>query len=177
MKRPFQYLVLALIFTCILILYKYLGGFNEPEITYESINEYIIGGKSYFGKVSDPAIESLFLEMKALKLEKNQKGPLVMVWFNEAKSKNDSVKIIIGLEMMPGEHIPDHLETIRIEMNGLVRAKIEGHASVLPSPSDVSHKIRAFADKYNYELQNLLIDKYLEESVVYTEIPVKTINN
>lgn len=173
MKKPFQYIVLALIFTCILILYKYLGGFNEPEITYEPINEYVIGGKSFMGKMSDPTIESLFLEMKTLKLETNHKGPLVMIWYNEAKNKTDTVEIIIGIEIIPGERIPDHLETIRIGMNGLVRAKIAGHSSVLPSPSDVTHKIRAFAEENNYTLQEILIDKYIEESIVFTEIPVK----
>jgi len=177
MKKPFLYIVLALFFTAILILYNNLGGFNEPVIMYEHITEYVFMGKNYEGKTSDPTIEDLFTEMKQLKLEDQYKGSLVMVWFEEAKTKNDIVHVFIGLEKLPGENIPDHLETTTIQMNGLVRAKINAHASVMPSPSKVQKMIKAYAEKNNYTLQDILIDKYPEESVVYTEIPVRVNDN
>lgn len=173
MRKPFLYIVFALIFTGILILYNHLGGFEEPEITYEPVMEYIIAGKKFKGTASDPAMEDLFAEMKLLKQEKGYMGPLVMIWYKEAKKKKDSVEVIIGIELLPGEIPPEHLLTTKMQMNGILRAKINAHASVMPSPGKVLKKIRTYADENDYELQNIFIDKYPEESVVFTEVPIK----
>ena len=173
MRKPFLYIILALIFTGILILYNHLGGFEEPEITYEPVKEYIIAGKKFNGTTSDPAMEDLFTEMKLLKQEKGYKGPLAMIWYKEAKRKEDPVDVFIGLEVLPGEIAPEHLITTKIHMNGIVRAKINAHTSVMPNPSKVLRRIRTYADKNDYELQDIFIDKYPEESVVFTEVPIK----
>ena len=173
MRKPFLYIILAMFFTIILIIYNHLGGFEEPEITYEPIWEYVIAGKMFEGKTTDPGMEDLFTEMKQLKKEESYKGPLVMIWYNEATKKDESVEVLIGIEVLPGEIVPGHLVTTKIEMNGIIRAKINAHASVMPSPVRVLKKIRTFAENNSYELQEIIIDKYPEESEVFTEIPVK----
>jgi hypothetical protein len=175
MKKPFLYIILAIFFTIILIIYNQLGGFDEPEITYEPITEYVIAGKRFEGKISDPAMEDLFSEMRLLKQEKGYNGPLVMIWYSEVKKRNDSVKVFIGIEVLPGEIAPEHLATTKIQMNGIIRAKINAHASVMPGPAKVLKRIRIYADKNNYELQDIIIDKYPEESVVFTEVPIKSL--
>jgi hypothetical protein len=173
MKRPFLYIIFALLFTTILILYNQLGGFNEPVISYESVKEYTIAGKQFKGRASDPAIENLFSEMKLLKQEKGYLGPLVMVWYKEENKQDEPIEVLIGIEILPGETIPERLEPTYIQMNGVVRAEINAHASVMPSPENVLKEIRKFAETNDFMLQEIIIDKYLEESVVYTEIPVK----
>jgi hypothetical protein len=118
-------------------------------------------------------MEKLFVEMRTLKVEGRYKGPVVMIWYWEPQDKEDTVNVLIGLEIMPGEPVPEHFDTERIEMNGVVRATIVGHSSVMPSPAKVIEKIKRFASENNYKLQDLIIDKYLSDSVVFTEIPVK----
>ena len=173
MKKPFLYIVIALLFTSFLILYNQLGGFKEPEITHEPVQEYTFAGKKYKGKASDPAMEQLFSEMKGIKKDNQFEGPLVMVWHREAASKDDAVEVLIGIEILPGEIVPGLLETSILQMNGVIRAKISAHTSVMPNPKSVLKKIRHFAEKNGYVLQDIVIDKYPEESVVYTEIPVR----
>ena len=173
MRKPFLYIVFALMFTGILIIYNQLGGFEEPEISYEPVMEYIIAGKRFEGKTSDPAMEGLFTEMKLLKDEKRYKGPIVVIWYKEAKKKNDPVKVFIGIEVLPHEVAPEHLMTTTMQMNGIIRAKINAHASVMPSPAKVLKKIRMYAEENDYELQDIFFDKYPEESVVFTEVPIK----
>jgi len=174
MKKPFVYIVLALIFTLFLVLYKHLGGFNEPAITFEPAKDYVFSGKSYMGEVTDPAVELLFSEMRKLKLEGRYNGPLVMIWFEEPETGDSPVSMFIGIEVLPNESMPENLDSIRIEMNGLVRASIKGHASVMPNPSSIVEQIRTFAGENNYELQDIVIDKYLSDSIIYTEIPITT---
>jgi hypothetical protein len=175
MKKPFLFIILALAFTCILIVYNYLGGFNEPVISYEYQQEYIIVGKAFKGKIADPAVEQLYTQMRDLKIAGSYEGPLVMVWDEEPDSEKDSVNVFIGIEIPRETSFADHLEIRKIKMNGLIRATIQGHASVMPNPSKVLEMLRSYANAHDYELQDLVIDKYLSDSVVYTEIPVKKV--
>jgi len=173
MKSPFFYLIFALIFTAILIFYNQMGGFREPEITYEPVKEYTLAGRKFKGKASDPAMEQLFSEMKQIKEENQYQGSLVMVWYKEVSRKNEPVEVFIGIEVLSGEVAPEQLETIILRMGGVIRAKISAHTSVMPSPERVLKMIRIFAEKNSYKLQDIVIDKYPAESVVLTEIPVR----
>lgn len=168
-----MFIALALIITTLLILYDKLGGFNDPELSYEPVMEYILAGNFFNGKTSDPSFEELFEEMRSLKSSGDLGGPLVMVWYEVPKSSKDSIQIFVGLEIEPDDHFPDHLDSLHLEMNGLLRATIRKHASVMPNPTVIIDEIKEYADNQQYKLQNLVIDKYLSDSVVYTEIPLK----
>ena len=43
----------------------------------------------------------------------------------------------------------------------------------MPSPSMIINEIKEYADNQQYKIQELVIDKYLSDTVVYTEIPLK----
>jgi hypothetical protein len=173
MRRPYMFIALALIITTLLILYDKLGGFNNTELSYEPVKEYILAGNFFNGKTSDPSFEELFEEMRSLKSSGDLGGPLVMVWYEVPESSKDSIQIFVGLEIEPDDHFPDHLDSLHLEMNGLLRATIRKHASVMPNPTVIIDEIKEYADNQQYKLQNLVIDKYLSDSVVYTEIPLK----
>ena len=173
MKKPFVFIAIALLFTFLLVLYRHLGGFNEPAITFEPVKEYVLSGKNFQGKITDKRLGGLFNEMRNFKIGNRYGGALVMVWYSEPQNRKDSADVFIGIEILPGESLPERYDRLEIPMNGLVRATIRGHASVIPSPSTVVEKIKDFAWENSYLLQDVLIDKYLSDSVIYTEIPVK----
>ncbi len=173
MRKPYIFIALALIITTLLILYDKLGGFSDPELSFEPVKEYVLAGRFFNGNTSDPKLEALFNEMRSVKDRKKVGGPLVMVWYEVPESSKDSVQLFVGIEIMADDDFPDHLDSVYLEMNGLVRATIRKHASVMPSPSMIINEIREYADNQQYNLQNLVIDKYLSDTVVYTEIPLK----
>lgn len=173
MKKPYIFIVFALIITTLVILYDHLGGFDDPALSIERVTEYTFAGNFFNGKTSDPLLEELFSEMRSLKNNVQLSGPLVMVWYEIPESTKDSIQLFVGLEIMPGEHFPDHLDSLHLEMGGLVRAAIRKHASVMPSPSIIIDKIKEHAGNQDYTLQNLVIDKYLSDTLVYTEIPLE----
>jgi hypothetical protein len=173
MRKPYIFIALALIITTLLILYDKLGGFNDPELTFEPVKEYVLAGSFFNGKTSDPKLEELFNEMRSVRDCDNVGGPLVMVWYEVPKSSKDSIQLFVGLEIKPEDRFPDYLDSLHLEMNGLVRATLRKHASVMPGPSMIIDEIKEYADNQQYKLQNLVIDKYLSDTVVYTEIPLK----
>lgn len=173
MKRPYMFIVFALIITSLLILYDQLGGFNDPVLSYEPVREYNFSGNFFHGKTSDPLLEELFSEMRSVKNNENLSGPLVMVWYEVPQSSKDSIQLFVGLEIKPDEHFPDGLDSLHLEMSGVVRAAIKKHTSVMPSPLLIIDQIKEYAEEEQYELQNLVIDKYLSDTLVYTEIPLQ----
>ena len=173
MRKPYIFIALALIITTLLILYDKLGGFSDPELSYEPVKEYVMAGRFFNGNTSNPELEELFNEMRSVKDREKVDGPLVMVWYEVPESSKDSVQIFVGLEILPDDHFPGHLDSVHFEMNGLVRATIRKHASVMPSPSMIINEIKEYADNQQYKIQELVIDKYLSDTVVYTEIPLK----
>ena len=173
MKRPYMFIALALIITTLLILYDQLGGFNKTEISFEPVKEYIFAGSSFHGKTRDPELEELFEKMRSVKQKDNINGPLVMVWYDIPESSRDSIQLFVGLEIIGDDPFPHHLDSLHLEMGGVIRATIRKHASVMPKPSDIIDEIKEYADNQQYTLQNLVIDKYLSDTAVYTEIPLK----
>ena len=143
------------------------------NITYEENFEYVIAGKSHTGRISDSEMKGLFNEMRSYVVEEKYSGPLVMVWPRERNLKRDSLEVFVGIQLQPGETPPASLDTTSIEMNGLVRAAIRRHTIVMPSPLRIIDRIEDYAENNNYRLQDLVIDKYFSDSIVYTEIPIK----
>jgi len=168
-----MFIVFALIITILLILYDHLGGFNDPILSFEPVKEYNFSGNFFYGKTSDPLLEELFSEMRSVKNSENLSGPLVMVWYEVPESSKDSIQLFVGLEILPEEYFPDDLDSIHLDMKGIVRAAIKKHTSVMPNPLVIIDQIKKYAEEHQYKLQNLVIDKYLSDTLVYTEIPIE----
>jgi len=168
-----MFIVFALIITSLLILYDHLGGFNDPVLSFEPVKEYNFSGNFFYGKTSDPLLEELFSEMRSVKKSENLSGPLVMVWYEVPESSKDSIQLFVGLEIMPDDHFPDDLDSLHLEMSGIIRAAIKKHSSVMPNPLVIIDQIKKYAEEHQYKLQNLVIDKYLSDTLVYTEIPLE----
>ena len=167
-----MFIAVALIITMLLILYDHLGGFNDPVISYEPVRKYTFAGNSFHGKTSDPLLEELFNEMRIVKSREHINGPLVMVWYDIPRNSKDTINLFVGLEIGPEDYFPDYLDSLHLEMGGVVRATLEKHSSVMPNPSVIIDKIKDHAEEQQYQLQNLVIDKYLSDTLVYTEIPL-----
>ena len=91
-----------------------------------------------------------------------------------AIDEEGEVKAFVGLIWNDSIAVPESFDIKEIAMKGLVRAELKGHAFVVPNPNKVINKIRKFAESKDLTLNNIVIDRYPEESIIYTEIPVKS---
>jgi len=172
MRRSFIYLSIALLLTAILIIYHQLGGFKDPDITFIENEEYKIAGYYYEGDLKDDAWENLFLNTRKKINDGILAGILTIVWYEEPEGKGNS-KAFIGVIFEGNPSIPGDMEVRHLNMHGVIRATLESHVLVMPEPQKVVRNIQAYAEKNNFELQDILIEKYPEESKIFAEIPVK----
>ncbi len=174
MGKSYRYLLIALMLTGVLIIYHQFGGFNQPEISYVEEEGYYLVGKHYQGPLDDRKWESLFSEMRNLMEKDSLKGTLTIVWFEDPEIKKDTANAFVGIITAPDTRAPAGLEKQSILMRGVLRATIRAHAMVMPEPAEVVDQLRKYAAEQGYELrENILIEKYPQESLVITEIPVK----
>lgn len=172
-RRSYFFLFIALILTAILILYQQLGGFKDPEISYVDLQEYHLAGTYYEGKITSSKWESLFYQTRDLIESKQIPGVLTIVWYNTPEKERGFAKAFIGVRFEGDPVIPAGLEMRTLTMDGVIRATMESHVTVMPNPQKVARKIRSWAAEHQYELQEMLIEMYPEESAIFSEIPVK----
>jgi hypothetical protein len=173
LKRSYFFLFIALFLTVILILYQQLGGFKTPVISFIGLHEYHVAGIYYEGKITGSKWESLFYRMRDLVESDRITGTLTIVWYNQPEKEEGFARAFIGIQFEGNPDIPSGLEVRTLQMAGVIRATMKSHVSVMPSPQKVSRLIREWAARHGYELQDILIEMYPEESAVYSEIPVE----
>ncbi|MBR9997402.1 MAG: hypothetical protein KFF73_00455 [Cyclobacteriaceae bacterium] len=172
-RKSYLFLFIALILTGLLILYRYLGGFNEPEITFLDIHEYRIAGYHYEGRITGKDWEELFYRTARIAGKDSVAGDLTIVWYNEPGEEKGYAKAFIGIKYLDDPELPAGMETRIFRMNGVIRATMDAHVTVMPNPRKIARKIKTYALEQDYELQEILIETYPEESVIYAEIPVR----
>jgi predicted transcriptional regulator YdeE len=172
-RKSYFFLLIALLLTAVLIVYQQLGGFKDPEISYLDIYEYHIAGIYYEGKITSGKWESLFFQTRDLIESNRLPGMLTIVWYNEPEREKGFARAFIGVKFDGVQDIPTGFEVRTIHMEGVIRATMDSHITVMPNPQKVTGKIKAWATERQYELQGILIEVYPKESAIYSEIPVR----
>lgn len=172
-RRSYLFLFVALLLTGLLILYRYLGGFTEPQIGYFNEQEYRICGIYYEGSITSAEWEELFYRMAELSRTDSIEGDLTIVWYNEPEEEKGMARAFIGIRYEGDVFLSSDMETRKIIMNGVVRATLESHVLVIPKPAKIARQIRSWAEEHDLQLQDVLLEIYPEESVIHAEIPVK----
>ena len=171
-RRSYFFLFIALFLTAILIVYQQLGGFKDPEISFVDLKEYHIAGTYYEGKITSGQWESLFFQSRDLIESRQLRGILTIIWYNQPEREKGFARAFIGVQFEDDPQIPAGLEVRTVQMEGVIRATMNSHVTVLPDPQKITRKIKEWAVANKYELQDLLIEMYPEESAIYSEIPV-----
>jgi hypothetical protein len=171
-RRSFLFLMIALVLTSLLALYRYLGGFTEPDISFLEKEKYIITGYYYEGRISAGTWEELFYRMVNIARD-SAEGDLAIIWYNQPEREKGFARAFIGIKHDGDAILPANMETREIEMQGVVRATLESHVLVMPNPEKIARRIRSYGEEHGYDLQEILIETYPEESVIHAEIPVK----
>jgi len=173
LRRSYFFLFIALFLTAILIVYQQLGGFKDPVISYVDLHEYQLAGTYYEGKITSSQWESLFYQTRDLIESNRLPGILTIVWYNEPEKEKGFARAFIGIQFEGNPEIPAGLETRTLHMEGVIRATMKSHVTVMPDPHKMARKMKEWAALHHYELQELLIEMYPDASAIYSEIPVR----
>lgn len=143
-------------------VYFYLGGLNKVEYTIENVSDYNLIGVHYKGKADSSAIEDAFFQAKEFIEDDIIDGTLVVVHYNDSTLIDDEQKLFIGIKLNQGlASIPHGYSRMTIPTRRAVRATIEAHNVVMPSPKTIENNLREKAEEASIRLQDFTVEQYV----------------
>ncbi len=176
MSRKALLMLLGVLIPGLTILYFYLGGFNKVDYAIKEVNrEYIIIGRKFEGKYNSPELEKIFTTVKKLIKNGQIRGTMVIVNYNDSYDEYEGiVKYTIGILVNSEEYdVPEDFEIINFDATKIVRATINAHNVVMPSPAKILKGAIRMAVQYNLKLSNYSIEQYLDERQLVIDFPVQ----
>ncbi|MFC4873112.1 hypothetical protein [Negadavirga shengliensis] len=170
MKRTGILLAIVVFGGLMLLIYGFMGGFKEVEISLENCTTIRLMGVDYHGTPQDKALGAAFRKVEAAGSEDN---PLHTVYFVEPAGKRDTLHVFVGVEANGALNDKSEWDTISFSCNQAVLATIEAHRLVMPGPENVKEKMAVFARENGVELQGIYIDKIIASDKVEIWAPVK----
>lgn len=156
-----------------MIAYIALGGLRKPEITTQTVSDYIMAGVNFKGLASSEELLQLFEKTRTYNKQNKLLGTLAAVYYDKQSEKGEIeafVGVLVTDTLAP---LPDNYVYKKIPAIKTVQAKITSHFMVAPSPEKIRGSLLNYAQEKGLALQELVIEQYLKDSHIVIEIPVK----
>lgn len=171
-----QYILTTLIISAIVIIgaYVYFGGLNKVTYEVTNVSDYNLVGRHYQGKPDGTQIEAYFFEARNLLSDGRLNGTLTLVHYNDTTLAEDEIKLFIGVLLKEGiDALPTDYDRLTIPAKRAMRATIEAHNIVMPSPQTIEKNLREQAKEYSIRLQDFTIEQYLGERDLLIDMPAR----
>lgn len=175
--RKIFFIVIPVVLALAAVIYALLGGFREAEISLVEVKGgYRLAGKPYVGTLKNPALTQLLDEVGSHWESGALPGVLTVAILKEPLTDKDTVEQFIGVLLPAGaepEKLPASYEVMEVPARQAVRASLDAHASVWPSPDKLRDKAEAFARERGYTLQSeVFFEMYHGPSRLEIEMPL-----
>jgi predicted transcriptional regulator YdeE len=155
------------------VAYIALGGLKKPEITTQTVSDYMMAGVEFKGLASSEVLLQLFEQTRTYHEQNKLPGTLAAVYYDNQSEKGE-VEAFVGVLVTDTlTALPDTYVYKKIPANKTVQAKIMSHYMVAPSPEKIRGSLLNYAQEKGLALQELVIEQYLKDSHILIEIPVK----
>ena len=167
--------ITALITAVILgVAYVYLGGLNKVDYSVENVSDYNLVGRHFQGKGDASDIEAYFFEARNLIADGRLNGVLTLVHYNDTALADEEIKLFIGVLLNEGiDALPTDYDRLTIPAQRTMRATIEAHNIVMPSPQTIETTLREKAEEFSIRLQGFTIEQYIGERDLWIDIPAR----
>lgn len=175
MKRRRIALTIVALIAIGVFVYTYLGGLNQVDYSVENVKDYHFMGEYYRGSERSEALENAFFRARDLVLSGEIPGVLTMVHYtNDTTLQEDEVKIFVGIKLNKGtSDVPAYYQRLTIPANRALRAKIEAHNIVMPSPQNIEARLDEMAVEMRLRLQEYSIVHYISERELMIDKPTR----
>ncbi len=167
MKQRRTIVGVAVFFTVCLIIYAFLGGLKEVQLSVVPEKIYHMVGTRFSGKIESDKLKKLFMDAKKLVEDNEIEGTLAIMYFKDAVDNTDSIECFTGI-LLKGEpeEIPAGMEYKFFNSNGAVKARFDGHRLVTPNPAEIKGKVNQYAKQNRLVLQPLFVEKYFSNNAI-----------
>jgi len=155
------------------ITYYLLGGTRPVEVSVAQPGEYFMVGKAFEGRYTNPEMKENFRLARQYVSNGTVKGTLALVFYVRPEANKGQTKCFAGVLTDPKAAVPEAYELRIINAPRVVRATVERHNLVMPSPEAIREQIEAFAKEKNLQLSSeYTIEKIVSDWKVVVEVPL-----
>ncbi len=173
MNKKVTLLAIAVALGVLVIGYVYLGGLNKVDITVESVSDYNLVGIHFQGRPKSDSIENAFFLAREYVQNNRLDGVVALVHYNDTTLAKNQIKLFIGVKVnSTTSDIPEGYERLTISASQTVRATIEAHNVVMPSPETIEGRMRAKGEELNMRLSDFTIEQYISTNELLIDMPV-----
>jgi hypothetical protein len=151
--------------------YNHLGGFRPIDVSLVNCVDLELLGMEFRGTPQDEMLIKSFRKVEDTKLE-NPGAILHTIYYTEPAGKRDTMHVYVGVEKASIRNSVSEMTEKQISCSQAVLAKISVHRFVMPSPIRIKEKIKEFAAREGVVLQEIFVDKILDDSNVEVWAPV-----
>lgn len=152
-----------------IVVYSYLGGFNSPEISVIEVEPFKVYGYPFKGKLNDPLFAESFRKSDSLVDNKQLKGLVTGVFYNQPEQQDDTVSTFVGVLSESSE--VQGLEQRSFNPGKVVQATIKAKYMVMPI--NIYPKITQFAEENNIKLSAKSFEIYESDDFLKVWIPAE----
>jgi hypothetical protein len=162
----------ALIVLTVGLGYAQLGGFRPIDIVLVECKDLELVGVEYIGTPQDEMLAGGFRKVEGVQND-NPGSVLHTIYYVEPAGKRDTMHVFVGVQKMSILRALPDLTQKKVSCCKAVVAKISAHRFVMPSPLRIKRKIQEFASAEGLVLQEIFVDKLLDDSHVEVWAPVQ----
>lgn len=164
-------LILMVVAVIVGIGYYQLGGFSPVNLALVDCNDFELTGIEFKGTPQDEKLSKSFMEVEDAKIGAPS-AILHTIYYAEPEGKRDTMHVFVGIQKSAlTKPMPKMMEK-KVACNRAVVAKISAHRFVMPSPLRIKRKITDFAAQNGLVLQEIFVDKLLDDSRVEVWAPL-----
>lgn len=152
--------------------YAQLGGFRPIDIVLVECTDLELVGVEFKGTPQDEMLAGSFKKVEGVQND-NPGSVLHTIYYVEPAGKRDTMHVFVGVQKASISRLLSDLTQKEVTCKKAVVAKISAHRFVMPSPLRIKRKIQEFASDEGLVLQEIFVDKLLDDSHVEVWAPVK----
>lgn len=171
MKRPLKILLWVVVISLLIGLgYAQLGGFRPIDLALVECTDLKLVGVEYKGTPQDEMLANSFRNLENTKLD-NPGAILHTIYYVEPAGKRDTMHVFVGVQRAALQGSVSAMTEKEVTCRRAVVAKISAHRFVMPSPVRIKERIKEFASSKGVVLQEIFVDKLLDDSNVEVWAP------
>lgn len=151
--------------------YAQLGGFRPIDIALVECADLELVGVEFIGTPQDEMLAGSFRKVEGVQND-NPGSVLHTIYYIEPAGKRDTMHVFVGVQKTSIVRPFSDLTQKEVACKRAVVAKISTHRFVMPSPLRIKRKIQEFASAEGLVLQEIFVDKLLDDSHVEVWAPV-----
>jgi hypothetical protein len=157
MKKKLVLISIILLTATGLILFNWMGGFNEVKLEIVDTEKIDLLGRHFKGIPQNEKLQMAFQEIEEIK-NANPGSLLHTIYFAEPAGKLDTMEVFVGLE---SKWINDKAGFDQVAYSGkkTIVATINAHRFVMPGPLKIKNQIIGFALENGLPEPDIFIDQ------------------